>query len=258
MALDSRWVRQEVSTFLHIEMPGGFDAECYDEIRQLGQLYPGNSTGPAFLRAMNAMAYRYRAMHEAQREFAGSLVVGGLMPAPEERFIQEKALVHFFFDGVSCVEALAFSAYAIGAHLIPAKFPFDEKTQSRIDLAFTSKAFASAWSEEPLTKELAGIENSSEWKNLKQFRNLLSHRGHPTRTFEFPDGAEGSIETSIQADFLPIRQPNSKPPGSPFPMSLDLEFFSSRRRWLDQKVSQTLRELHQFMTGTAEAARKNL
>jgi len=64
-----------------------------------------------------ALAYRFRACAEHDTALTQSIRWAGAVPPPNERYVQERERFGFFVTGVSAIESLCYSLFAIGALL---------------------------------------------------------------------------------------------------------------------------------------------
>jgi len=167
-------------------------------------------------------------MHEAERDFAGSLVVAGPTPPTEERFVQEKALAHFFFDAVSCLDSLFYAFYAVGAVLDPGSFPFSTEDDRRQVTALSSaNRYAAKWPEATFSILLQDVVGSARSKELRRHRIILFHRTNP--------GRYATSDTEVRL------HPSLVSEAPMFPVDLDLHFLDARRKWIDEVIQDLLR-----------------
>lgn len=172
-------------TALPVEMPAGFPSAQFDATYALVQsLHPHHAELRLhFVGAWLALSYRYRAMHEYGREFTALIAADGLSVAGQKRYLQERALFGFFGNAFAAFEACFFGLFAIGAILAPANFPLTtEADQRRVAPDTTLAAFRRAFPTDLLVTALEAVADDVEFRNLREIRNVLTHRVAPGRT----------------------------------------------------------------------------
>jgi hypothetical protein len=105
-----------------------------------------------------------------------------MTPEPDEHVRQDQLLFEFFASALSSLECLAFGLCAIGEHLRPNAFPVRAKP-SLIKFDFAAQAFSAEFPGDALAQALAAVDGSSEMKDLRETRNILTHRAAPGRTY---------------------------------------------------------------------------
>jgi|RhiMetdeSRZDD1v2_1073273.scaffolds.fasta_scaffold473895_2 hypothetical protein len=140
-------------------------------------------------------------------------------PAQPERYMQEKWLFAFFYEGLSALECLYYAMYFVGTYADAATFSVEVRRKS-IEPSFVASRYLKAFPDEPLSTTLERICASSDLGDWAEIRNVLSHRGHGGRTL-YSGG-----ERSRQADWnLPLEREQLR-------NVLELDELERRRQWL--------------------------
>ncbi len=144
-----------------------------------------------FAGGWNAITYRYCGMDECDGLFAESISKFGTAPPAEERYRQERDLFGFFSNGFSVFEAFFYSLFAAGAFLKPSAFPITTpQDQRRISASHTLAAYDAAFKGDPVVAALKLLTNAPAYVELRDIRNVLSHRSAPGRTIHVAMGDE--------------------------------------------------------------------
>lgn len=109
-----------------IEMPADFPVKPYEAIynRLASKQDTYFDSWYEFIRAWDAVAYRFRSCAEHDEAFAESIRRAGKGPPPPERYIQDRELFCFFVSGLATVECPCYGLFAIGSILDAQSFPF--------------------------------------------------------------------------------------------------------------------------------------
>jgi hypothetical protein len=135
-----------------------------------------------FSAAWNALAYRFAGAFEVGKEFTRSLEQEGASPPPKSRFAQEQALYHCFSNWFSAFEAAFYAHYALGLFLRPAEFDLSTATaQQRVSPQSTMRAYAKAFAGDPLLKAFQKLFADPGYLEVRDIRNVLTHRTAPGR-----------------------------------------------------------------------------
>jgi len=144
-----------------------------------------------FAGGWNAITYRYNAFAEYDDHFSESIGTYGAAPPAEERYRQERDLFGFFSSGFSTFEAFFYAAFAAGAFLQPGKFPIGRpEDQRNISAGTTLRAYRTAFPAAPLITALDATVQDPAYRELRDIRNVLSHRSAPGRTIHVALGGE--------------------------------------------------------------------
>lgn len=210
-----------MSRTLQIELPPPFPANFLDYTIDAAASLPQTSATVELSHALAAIGYRYRAMHDAQRTLQGSLTVTRRGRTPEEKVLQDNNLMHFLADGLSSIEAAAFSAYMVGHLRAPPRFPIHAGALAKVTPMSVEKLYRRTMPQADLTAALRRLCRSREFEEWKSMRTTLTHRSQP----------------ASQAHHLLV----TKVP------ELDEAWLRRKRAWLDDQVLVLLRELLAFM-----------
>jgi hypothetical protein len=144
-----------------------------------------------FAGAWNAITHRYKAFAECDDLFSESISKYGAGPPAEERYRQERDLFAFFSNGFSTFEAFFYGAFAAGSILQPKQFPIaTPQDQRRITAANTITAYRAAFPSAPFVGALDAVITDHAYMEMREIRNVLSHRSAPGRTMHVAIGAE--------------------------------------------------------------------
>lgn len=178
-----------------LTMPDEFPFAAYESIHRRMAPWSGinNDVYGQFAGAWNAVSYRYRALADYDESFTASISTHGAGPNAIERYRQECDLFGFFSNGFSTFEAFFYAVFATGAFIQPAAFliatPAD---QQRITAGRTIEAYARTFSNDAIAAALQEITNDTAYKELRDIRNVLTHRSAPGRTIHVAFGSEAA------------------------------------------------------------------
>jgi hypothetical protein len=170
-----------------LTVPADFPGPGHDEVRQLvDAALKGLGADPRiriqFYLGWNAVADRYLSTCEYGEEFANSLDRYGAAPAQPHRHEQERAFFGFVVSGLACLEAAAYSSYALAAASDPGSFPFVRPGNRRgVSIEATRDRLRRTQPGQPLTAALITLCDSTRYAEWGQIRNVLVHRGLPGR-----------------------------------------------------------------------------
>ena len=130
--------------------------------------------------AWQAVRYRYRSATECSEEFQALLADPSEMwqagwGDEELTYKLERCIYTFFMNGLSVFDSFAYAFYFLGHAIEPVAFPDVAKLRN-ITRKATSKAFASAFPLEPITKLLADLPSDAQFSAIDELRNILGHR----------------------------------------------------------------------------------
>jgi hypothetical protein len=174
-------------------MPGDFPVAAYQAVHM--KLVPyaekNNLVYAQFAGAWNAISYRFNALDEYDELFSSSIAKYGAGPPADERYRQERDLFGFFSNGFSTFEALFYGAFSAAALVRPAAFPIaTAQDQRRITASQTAAAYATAFPGDPILAALKTVITDPAYVELRDVRNVLSHRSAPGRTIHVAIGEE--------------------------------------------------------------------
>ncbi len=224
---------RRVST-VGIVMPSDFAVAPYTAIhaRITAKIPTNHIAWSHYAGGWNALAYRFRACAEHDTAFTKSLRRAGAVPPPNERYVQDRELFGFFVTGVSAIESLCYSLFAIGALLNLKEFSISEPRQLKaITPAKTTEQFAKVFPTEAITTTLAGMLGDAQYEQWCTIRNILAHRSAPGRQFTQSFPPQPLDEHVLWSDGgIPI----------------DIATTSSRRAWLATTLQKLLNATDAF------------
>lgn len=155
----------------------------------------------------NALAYRFRATMDQKDYFISSLKEHGSAPPPEERYLQERTLFDFFNSAFSSFEAAFYGMYTIGAFIAPSHFSlFTGREQQKISPSRTRKAYENAFPSDQFLKTFTTLFADSKFQQLREIRNILTHRTAPGRRMYVSIGGEDAPVTEWKLNNVPINE----------------------------------------------------
>jgi len=159
---------------------GKSSAELFPEMQSNEYLADPLQRRQHFDRALLAVCYRYRACSEYNDAFKAMLVNASELwrewgGDEEQNYKIEQTLYQFFMSGLSVFDSLGFCLYFLGSMVRPKDFPLISKLK-RITLEATCRAFTVAFSDALITDHLKGLLIDAAFLNIKEIRNILSHR----------------------------------------------------------------------------------
>jgi hypothetical protein len=165
-------------------MPDDFPADHYEAVHhKVGAKYAGRPESQLFFEALNAIAYRFKALADYDQSFAASF--NPPRDGQPYRYEQERDLFGFFSNGYSVFEAFAFALFAVGALMDPSRFqlkaPNDEQN---VTWGAMLKAYRRRFPGDTILNVLDGIHNDSALNNLRAIRHILTHRAVPGRVLQ--------------------------------------------------------------------------
>jgi hypothetical protein len=149
-----------------------------------------------FVGAWNAVAYRYRALVDYGTSFEVSVREHGAAPAAAVRYAQEKDLFGFFSSAFSTFEAFYYGMFAVGSMLSAGTFPFATDTdRQRVGVGSTIASYRKTWPDSPIVPVFEMMARDPLYKELRDARNILTHRAAPGRTIYASFSEEKNIPT---------------------------------------------------------------
>ena len=174
-------------------MPTEFPVAAYERIH--AKVQPLRDASPAamneFAGAWNAISYRYVAFVECDEAFRNSLAAHGTAPPALERYNQERDLFGFFSNGFSTFESFFYAAFAMLCLLKPNDFQIGTPQQQRnVTGTNTVSAYRRAFTPNSIIEALETLLKDPTYVELREIRNILSHRSAPGRTIHVAFGDE--------------------------------------------------------------------
>jgi hypothetical protein len=170
-----------------IAVPDDFPADEFEAVhRKLGSAYAERDEYRVFIMgALNAIAYRFTALAEYDESLRSLINAPNGQPF---RYMQERDLFGFFSNAHSVFDAFCFALFAVGALIDPGNFPLATEADERnVTWSTMLRAYAKAFPTDPILSELEKIWNDTE--ELRDIRNILTHRGVGPRAFGVSTGA---------------------------------------------------------------------
>jgi hypothetical protein len=228
-----------ITTNVGIVMPPDFPVKTYNEVLKYINKYNTSKKEEwtLFHMGWNGLRYRYRAMADYDEQFTSSVKKSN-SSSHEERYIQENALFGFFVSGVSAIECLFFSIYCMASFINTKSFPVMKANELRFDPENVTTRFNISFPNDALSSCMTNFQANPKWTDLNDFRNVLSHRGVPPRTF-YAGGERDGMAT------IPI---NPKEPSHiwKYDFYINENTTSSYRHWLSKELTNLLNNVETF------------
>jgi hypothetical protein len=222
-------MRKTMLTSVGFIVPPDFPSEAYERI--YGLLVKYKDINPiqwqSFGLGWNGLAYRYRAMAEYDEQYTSAIKAFGNSPPFEERYKQGKALFGFFVSAVSTIECFFYSAYWVGAILKPRKFP-SKSEALKLSAVNIAKKFEADFPEDSLSKQMIRCVHEPTYTEMKNVRDVLSHRGMLPRRF-YRGGERNGMAT------MPTN-PKDLSNQWQYDLSIDERTTATRRQWLSVEL----------------------
>ena|SRR5437867_894183 len=218
-------------------VPDDFDVPAFVSVAKVAAAYSQThaATHRSFAAAWNGLSHRYRAADELNQDFVAAMAAGD-GPPMEDRHRQEHALFAFASTALSSLECLCFGAYCLGALGHAAAFSISHERDLRFYPADVERAFAQSFPTAKLTGSLSSLLAASEFKDLTDLRNVLSHRGTLPRSFFLSVGGGPAAKTGA---YVPSN-PKSLSSDWVFDRAVDKRLTQSLRDWLGVSLADLL------------------
>jgi hypothetical protein len=231
--------RNTTLTSVGFIVPSDFPSEAYERIH--GRLVKYKDTNRvqwhSFSLGWNGLAYRYRAMAEYDEQYSSLIRTFGNSPPSEGRYKQGKALFGFFVTAVSTIECFFYSAYWVGAILEPGTFPSDAKAIKLYPLDIAKK-FEATFPGDSFSKQMTQCVCESTYAEMKDIRDVLSHRGMLPRRF-YRGGERNGMAT------MPVN-PKDLSDQWQYELSIDERTTATRRQWLSGELEHLTSAANDF------------
>lgn len=136
-----------------------------------------------FVGAWNAISFRYLTLCDEGDAYTAAIQAPNAAAGLEERYRQERHLFGFFSAGFSAFEAYFYGLFAIGAILVPAAFPLaSPKEQQSVSPNSTNRTYLTAFAGDQVIAAFHAAFQDAAYVELKEVRNILTHRAAPGRT----------------------------------------------------------------------------
>lgn len=133
--------------------------------------------------AWNALSYRYLSLIKYYKSYSVLIKKYGNSPKPEIRAKQEQVIFNFFVTGFSLLDVSAYSTYAICSLIKPSNFPYSNNIRPNITLPMVIDKLKAYFKEEKVSNYFKRLVESQEYKEWRDIRNILMHRGQPGRRY---------------------------------------------------------------------------
>jgi hypothetical protein len=145
-----------------------------------------NVAGGEFVRAMGAVAFRYRAADEALSSMIEDWVAGGRALSFEAMYRQQRDLFEFFSCSLSSIESALYACYIVLTQRHPTVAPWSNVGARRgyFDRTLPGLLRAAFQTGHSLEATISALAASSAWTETTGFRNSLIHRALPSRLVE--------------------------------------------------------------------------
>lgn len=195
----------------------------------------------AFISACTGAGVRFRAMTEAEGTYVATVAQSN--DTPENIWVQDTALFDFFTNAVSALECLCFACFALAAQLQPTGFPMKSEKNLRAIIPKTViDKFEMLYPRESVASVLKTIFDSTQYEELLNIRNVLSHRGNPPRHYH----ATLNLTPGAPPQNVFLGGSQGAPP-TWHGFVLDTEALGHRRVWVAQSVRDLVAALSAFV-----------
>jgi hypothetical protein len=151
------------------------------------------------------LSYRFATTVECEKDLTASLVPAGAGLTPEDRYRQERDLFAFFSNSFSVFESTFYGLFSLGAFVFQASFPIETaKDQQRISPPSTIAAMTNAFKGDPILKVIEAVTTDPHYSELREVRNILTHRAAPGRTFFVGIGADDVLADEWKIKNIPL------------------------------------------------------
>lgn len=165
-----------------VDVPNDFPIELLEAVHERASkaIYePQPDLWSEWAGGCNGTIYRFMGAATASDEWVATYTD---RPDIDLNVRQDQLLFEFHANALSSVECLAYGLCTIGEFLRPNAFPVTTDPRS-ITFAFAAKAFGQEFSGDALAQQLGAAHTSQEMEDLRDTRNILTHRSAPGRTF---------------------------------------------------------------------------
>jgi hypothetical protein len=220
-------------------VPSDFPSETYEKISRLLVKYKDTNSKQwmSFGLGWNGLAYRFRAMAEYDEQYTSSIKSFGNSPPFEERYKQGNALFGLFVNAVSIIECCFYSTYWVGAILEPSRFPSNAEVIKLYPKNVADK-FNATFPGDALTKQMIHCVHERTYDDMKDIRDVLSHRGMLPRRFY--GGGERSGKATIPTN------PKDLSDKWQYDFPIDESTTEVRRQWIANELKVLVSTIHKF------------
>lgn len=183
-----------------VDVPVGFPSEIYDRVHHIMNVKAsGHLNSIKFSGAWNALSYRYVEADECATQFARHFAKYGSSPPGQERYRQERSIFDFYSAAVSCLDTVAFAIFAIASLKHGTTFLLskneDEKNATPHKLLLKLKA---TFPDDLITGAWSRLSSDQRTKEIRDIRNVLTHRTNPGRTYNVGGALDGQTQSNLR------------------------------------------------------------
>lgn len=184
-----------------------------------------------FVGAWSGLSYRFVAACEYEAALTSTLERSGGGLTTEQRYQQERDLFSFFSNCFSVFESTFYGLFSLGALILPSSFPMTTaRDQQQISPTTTAAAMARAFNGDPILGIINSVISDPDYLELREVRNILTHRAAPGRTFFVGIGTDDAIPDQWKLKNI----------------SLDAQMAKVKRSALARLVSELMRGIDRF------------
>lgn len=200
----------------NLTVPDDFPASQYDAVHTKLVAHGSKNEHRLFMGALHGISYRFKALADYDDSFTASINAHGTTSGQPIRYQQERDLFGFFSNAFSVFDSFCFALFAIGSLASPANFPLATPEDERnVNWGSLQRAYCRAFPANPILNALTTITTDTAFAELRDIRNILTHRAAPGRRYEI------EVSSSVTLTGTTISRLN---------IPLDAATTSSRRR----------------------------
>ncbi len=182
----------KVST-VGLSVPKTFHIDSYENIKLIldKHKFKNYEIYLQFMYAWSGIIYRYKSIDYHDKRFSKSFSKYGDAPPHPQRLVQERELYNFFSNSYSTFDNFAYALYIASHYYCPDKFPIKSESDL-INISFYKVKcnFSTAYTDKDITKKIIDINSDDNYKLIKLYRNILSHRCAPGRQIHRANGGK--------------------------------------------------------------------
>ncbi len=236
------------------DVPDDFDQDSYYHVGKSLAQYSEVPAFSSYASGFNAVAFRFAAMQRSVDRFTVAMSAQDALTPGGPRLEQEDSLFAFFVNAVSVLECFYFALYNLGACIGPALFAVSTSAElRRISVPYVVDGFEKAFPGDEFSRKLREVATSQELRELKEYRDFLTHRGTSPRKHKvtLPRGSHVDL-TRIESATI-VSNPKDAPAGWLSDLQLSAELTTTPREWVGVSVRELLRGAADFVDRHAPA-----
>jgi hypothetical protein len=228
-----------VANTVGIQMSADFPEAAYNEIAaHVGPLQPRFSAAYRHhAGAWNAVAIRFRSAAEADDVFQSSL---NELTSIEQRFRQEGALFQFFTNSVSVLDSCAYALHALANMIDSPAFPLTSQSLRTEDFRRVARSFEQQYPADSLAVALVSTDADALATELRDLRNILSHRVASTRSYVLSAAPGPNPPVRWELDHMEASSGIQA-------LSIDSQLTARYRSWLAGRLDALFVEINRFV-----------